>query len=88
MFSRRHPAASRALAAAFDQLYPDFLNRFTIPGGRKNVLVKKAEQLGPRRRARVDRLETDQKRRNVVAGLRVKPDLLNQDGLQRTAAIR
>ena len=51
------------------------------------MFVQKAEQLSPRRVVRVDRLETDQKRRDVVAGLRVQRDLLNEDGPQRTAAI-
>ena len=55
MFSRQHPAVSKALAPAFYQRHPDFFKRFNIPGG-KNALVQKAEQIGPRRLARLDRL--------------------------------
>lgn len=44
------------------------------------MLVQNAHPLGPRRLARVDRLETDQKRRDIVTGLRVQLDLLDEDG--------
>ena len=36
MFSRQHPAASRALAPAFDQRHPDSLNR--LPAMRLQAL--------------------------------------------------